>query len=179
MRILLHICCGVCAAAAAERLIEDGHDVTGLFYNPNIYPLEEYQRRLEAARRVAQEMGFPLIEAPYDHREWASKTEGLEDETEGGRRCEVCFRIRLEESRRQMLELGFEAFTTTLTVGPRKAAQVINRIGGEVGGKAFMAADFKKKGGFNRAGELARRWNIYRQNYCGCPPSMNARKGLS
>ncbi len=168
MKIVLHICCGVCAAGVAERLIEEGHQVSGLFYNPNIHPLAEYQRRRDAALRVAAELGFLVEIGPYVPEEWFQEVRSLENEPEGGRRCEVCFRIRLGKTYLRLLEYEGDAFTTTLTVGPRKPADIVNRIGREIGGDRFLARDFKKKGGFQRATHLARTWVIHRQDYCGC-----------
>ena len=95
MKIVLHICCGVCAAGAVERLTLEGHQALGLFYNPNIHPLEEYNRRLEVAHKVAKELSFSLEVAPYIPEEWFKETSFLENEPEGGKRCEVCFRLRL------------------------------------------------------------------------------------
>lgn len=175
MKVVLHICCAVCAAGAAESLIKEGHQVTGYYYNPNIHPVEEYNRRLEAVRRVAQELDFPLVEGLYNTDEWFQKTEKLKDEPEGGKRCEICFRIRLLDIYRFMCEQGYDAFTTTLTIGPRKSAVLINRIGNEIGGDRFLARDFKKKDGFKRANELAKQWGLYHQNYCGCLYSLKER----
>ncbi len=168
MKILLHICCGVCAAGVAERLIQEGHEVFGFFYNPNIHPLEEYQRRLEVAREVAGRLNFPLEEGPYTPADWFRQTAALAGEPEGGKRCEICFRIRLEAAYLRMKEQGGDAFATTLTVSPHKSAAVVNRVGREVEGKSFLVRDFKKQDGFKRAIELARTWDLYRQNYCGC-----------
>ena len=168
MKIALHICCGVCAAGVSERLTSEGHLVLGLFYNPNIHPLEEYQRRLEVARTVARKMGFPLEVAPYVPEEWLKETAGLENEPEGGRRCEVCFRLRLKRIYLFMKERGADTFTTTLTVSPHKSAAVVNRVGSEIGGEKFLVRDFKKQEGFKRAMALAKEWVLYRQNYCGC-----------
>jgi predicted adenine nucleotide alpha hydrolase (AANH) superfamily ATPase len=168
MKILLHICCGVCAAGAAERLISEGHEVRGYFYNPNIYPREEYDRRLEATRTVAEKLGFPLETGPYDSDDWFRETESLKNEPEGGKRCEVCFRLRLEKTHKYLLDSGLDAFTTTLTISPRKKADTVNRIGGEIGGERFLKRDFKKKAGFQKANELAEELRLYRQNYCGC-----------
>ena len=172
MKVLLHICCGVCAAGVVERLTSEGYDVHGLFYNPNIHPADEYLRRLEVAERVAGEFGFPLTVPPYKPDEWFRETESLADEPEGGRRCEVCFRLRLQRARDCMIERQADAFTTTLTVGPRKQSAVINRIGQEIGGDSFLVRDFKKKAGFQRAIELAGQWQLYRQDYCGCVYSI-------
>jgi predicted adenine nucleotide alpha hydrolase (AANH) superfamily ATPase len=100
----------------------------------------------------------------------------LEYEPEGGKRCQVCFRFRLEKAYDYMVDCGADAFTTTLTISPRKSAQMINRIGWEIGGEKFLVRDFKKKEGFKRAVELARRWELYRQDYCGCMYSMRQRR---
>jgi len=175
MKILLHICCGVCAAGVVERLTSEGHQVHGLFYNPNIHPRQEYDRRLEVARKVAKELDFPLEVPLYITEEWFNETVSLENEPEGGRRCEVCFRLRLKKAYLYMKDCGADAFTTTLTVSPHKSADVINRVGQEVGGEKFLARDFKKKEGFKRAVELAKKWALYRQDYCGCIYSMRNR----
>jgi len=172
VKVVLHICCGVCAAGTAEVLIKEGHEVIGFFYNPNIYPVEEHNMRLEAARKVARELNFLLETVPYIPEEWLRQTDALKDEPEGGRRCAVCFRIRLEETYRQLVGWGADAFTTTLTIGPRKSAQVINEIGREVGGDKFLVRDFKKKDGFKTAIQSVKRWGIYQQRYCGCKYSL-------
>ena len=172
MKIVLHICCAICAAGVVERLTSEGHEVLGLFYNPNIHPQEEYERRLEAARKVAEKLDFPLEEGPYTPEEWLAETSSLKNEPEGGKRCEVCFRLRLEKTYLYLQNCGWDAFTTTLTISSHKSADVINRLGREVGGDRFLARDFKKKAGFQRATELAREWALYRQNYCGCLYSM-------
>jgi predicted adenine nucleotide alpha hydrolase (AANH) superfamily ATPase len=172
MKVVLHICCGVCAAGVAERLSREEHLILGFFYNPNIHPLEEYQRRLEVARTVAGKMGFPLEAAPYLPDEWFRETAGLENEPEGGKRCPVCFRLRLEKTYLLMKDRGGDAFTTTLTVSPHKSAETINRVGREIGGEKFLVRDFKKQDGFKRAMALAREWTLYRQDYCGCLYSM-------
>jgi len=172
MRIVLHICCGVCAAGVVERLTSEGHQLTGLFYNPNIHPAEEYEHRLKVAQTVAMENGLPLVALPYTPEEWLKATDSLENEPEGGRRCEVCFRLRLEKTYIYMKEQGWDAFTTTLTVSPQKSADIINRVGREVGGDSFLVRDFKKKAGYQRAMELAKKWSLYRQHYCGCQYSL-------
>jgi len=175
MKILLHICCGVCAAGVVERLTLEGHQVHGLFYNPNIHPRQEYDRRLGVAREVAKELDFPLEVPLYITEEWFNETVSLENEPEGGRRCEVCFRLRLKKAYLYMKDCGADAFTTTLTISPHKSADMINRVGQEVGGERFLARDFKKKEGFKRAEELAKKWALYRQDYCGCIYSMRNR----
>ena len=172
MKVALHICCGVCAAGVVEQLASEGHQVLGFFYNPNIYPLEEYNRRLEVAQTVAKELDFTLTVGQYTPEEWFQKTEPLANEPEGGRRCEVCFRLRLNRTYLYMEERGCDAFATTLTISPRKAADLVNRVGQEIGGDRFLVRDFKKKAGFQRAIELAKKWSLYRQDYCGCVYSM-------
>ncbi len=168
MKIILHICCGVCAAAVVERLTREGHQVIGFFYNPNIHPPQEYTKRLEAARRVAKKLSFPLRVAPYKPSEWFDKAGSLKEEPEGGKRCKICFRLRLEKTYLYTLDAGGDAFTTTLTVSPHKSASVINALGKEIGGEKFLERDFKKKDGFKRSIELAKKWGLYQQNYCGC-----------
>lgn len=176
MKIALHICCAVCAAGAAERLLQEGHSVYGFFYNPNIHPEEEYRKRLENTLNVAHALDFPLEEGDYRPDEWFKKVAALENEPEGGKRCPVCFRMRLERSHQFMLKSGCDVFTSTLTMGSNKSAELIGRIGEEIGGDRFLEQDFKKKEGFKRASELARKWNIYRQNYCGCSFSLRDRE---
>jgi len=168
MKVVLHICCGVCAAGAAESLAAEGHQVLGFFYNPNIHPAEEYERRLDVAQKVARGLNFQLEAGPYEKKEWLDLTRSLKGEPEGGRRCPVCYRLRLQKTHDFMLACGADAFTTTLTTSPHKSAQVINQIGQEIGGQKFLARDFKKKDGFKRAMQLAKKWELYRQDYCGC-----------
>ncbi len=168
MKAVLHICCGVCAAGVAERFSAEGYQIHGFFCNPNIHPAAEFARRLAVAERVATEFDFPLEVIPHRPREWSDMAGHLPDEPEGGWRCQICFRLRLERAYRYMQEIGADAFTTTLTVGPRKSADIINRIGREIGGDSFLSRDFKKKAGFQRAVALAKQWELYRQDYCGC-----------
>lgn len=155
----------------------EGHKITGLFYNPNIHPPAEYDRRLEVARRVARQFHFPLEEGPYTPEEWLRETESLADEPEGGQRCAVCFRLRLQTAHSHMERLGLDAFTTTLTISPHKQARVVNRIGREIGGDKFLERDFKKQAGFQRAMTLAQELSLYRQNYCGCRYSIRTEQG--
>jgi len=142
--------------------------VDGYFFNPNIYPAVEYERRLVMAQAIADRLGFQLMPGVYDPEEWLKATASLAREPESGKRCEVCFRIRLNEAHRFMEENGFDCFVTTLTVSPHKSAGTINRIGREIGGDRFLARDFKKQGGYQRSLEIAKSLNLYRQHYCGC-----------
>lgn len=170
MNILLHICCGPCAGHCIEELRKEGN-VLGLFYNPNIHPREEYERRKENARSICDALGIELIEADYDVSAWFNAVTGLEGEPEGGTRCEVCFRMRLERAVEIASSLGCNDFTTTLTVSPRKNAEVIHHVGDEVSeryGVRFRHDIFRKKDGFKKSMDIARKHGLYRQNYCGC-----------
>ena len=172
MKILLHICCGVCAAGAVKTLVEEGHQVTGYFYNPNIYPEKEFLKRMEAAKIVASELNFPLVIAPFKPDEWMSLTEPFKGEPEGGRRCDICFRLRLQQTYSHLDVCGADIFTTTLSISPHKSSERVNKIGVEIGGSRFFIKDFKKKDGFKKTIQLARQWNLYHQNYCGCKYSI-------
>lgn len=169
-RLLLHICCGPCATTVVEQL-RDRYDITGFFYNPNIYPEAEYLKRLEATRTVAETMGFPLIEGEYDSPTYLHAVEGFEHEPEGGARCNICYRVRLSETARTAHDRHFDAIATTLSVGPMKDASIINAIGDEEAdslGMKFISGDWKKGNGHRRSVELSKEMGIYRQRYCGC-----------
>ncbi|MEW6620785.1 MAG: epoxyqueuosine reductase QueH [bacterium] len=168
----LHICCGICGGGVVERLREERFKVIGFFYNPNIYPEQEYKRRLEVAQQVSQILDFELIEGEYDKDNWVKLTENLKDEPEGGKRCEVCFWIRLNATFKKFRELNIPYFATTLTVSPHKNSVLINKIGRDLGGEAFLERDFKKKEGSKLAMNFAKQHNLYRQNYCGCMYSI-------
>jgi predicted adenine nucleotide alpha hydrolase (AANH) superfamily ATPase len=172
-KVLLHICCGVCAGSVVNRLRQDGFDVVGFFYNPNIHPQEEYLRREGVVRQVASILKFDLIPSSYDKDNWLEEIKGLENEPEGGKRCSVCFKIRLEETQKKSLQLNIPQFTTTLTVSPHKDTAIINKIGKEISPGGFLDYDFKKQAGFQLAIEFAKQYNLYRQNYCGCIYSMS------
>ena len=172
MKVALHICCGVCAVGAVERLRSEGHEVYGFFFNPNIHPFAEYEKRLEAARRVSGEMSFPLEVGRYDSGHWMRETMLFRDDPEGGRRCLVCYAIRLEETVRYMERIRADAFTTTLSISPHKSFEMVTRVGGEVGKDRFLAVDFKKRDGFKRSVDGAKEWGLYRQDYCGCIYSL-------
>ncbi len=171
MKILLHACCGVCAAQTIEKLKEEFNEIIIFFYNPNLWPEEENQKRLEAIKKVANYHGVKFVEEKPDHEKWLGKIRGLENEPEGGKRCEVCYKMRLEQTAQKAKELGCDFFTTTLSISPHKKAEVINSIGREAGekfGVEFHEADFKKQDGFKKTCDLAKQLNLYRQNYCGC-----------
>ena len=150
----------------------DGHVVRGFFYNPNIHPADEYEKRLLAAKKAAGELGFRMDEGVYDRETWFKAVNGTERAVEGGERCGICFKLRLEKAFEHMKKNMCDAFTTTLSVSPHKDVTEINAIGRSIGGEKFISADFKRKGGFERAGVLAKEWGLYRQNYCGCIYSL-------
>ncbi|MFA6383749.1 MAG: epoxyqueuosine reductase QueH [Candidatus Omnitrophota bacterium] len=173
-RVLLHICCGICASWSIEKLKLDGYDVTGFFYNPNIQPVEEYQRRLQVARDVCAAYGIALIEGVYDPDLWQTRVSGLEQEPEGGTRCEVCYRVRLAATAARSGQAGIEFIATTLTISPHKDEEVINKIGISVASQAFLKYNFKKEDGFKKANEFAKNKGLYRQHYCGCSYSVRS-----
>ncbi len=169
-KLLLHICCGPCATTVIERLRDDW-DITGYFYNPNIYPDDECRCRLKAAYTATEHSGIKLIEGAYDTPACFEAVRGLEDEPENGARCLVCYRLRLAETARLAAAEEYNTFASTLTLGPSKKASVINPIGEEEAkryGVRFLLGDWKKKDGFKRSCELSCELNIYRQDYCGC-----------
>ncbi|MFC1592760.1 epoxyqueuosine reductase QueH [Candidatus Omnitrophota bacterium] len=173
--MLLHICCGICAAGVVERLREDKLEPVGFFYNPNIHPREEYLKRQATAKEMARILKFDLISGRYDKDNWMSAISGLENEPEGGGRCSVCFRIRLRQAALKAKELGLEHFTTTLTVSSHKSTDIINKIGGEIDSTLFLIRDFKKDDGFRLAMAFSKRYNLYQQDYCGCIYSGNSK----
>ena len=164
-RMLLHVCCAVCASHAVG-VLRDEYDVTLFFANPNIDTDEEYARRLRAAQELGEICGCPLVEDERDHAAWLECVKGLESEPERGRRCEVCFRHNLERTARYAEAHGFDAFTTSLTISPHKDTAMIFRAGRPW--PTFRPIDFKKQDGFRKATEFSRQHGLYRQNYCGC-----------
>ncbi len=177
-RLLLHLCCAPCSTHVVQ-VLKDQFDVTGHFYNPNIHPDEEYHRRASEMVDYAQRIGLPLLVSEYSPARWREAVRGLEDEPEGGSRCLVCYRLRLEETAILALRQGFTHFTTSLSISPHKRADSINTIGLEVAsrhGLDFYDADFKKKDGFTNSLRLSREAGLYRQDYCGCEFSKEERE---
>lgn len=175
-RLLLHSCCGPCSSYVLEYLTQH-FDVTVLFYNPNIQPEEEYEKRLYWQKRVLEGMGLaetvPLLAEPWRNADFRALTAGMEAEPEGGSRCGVCIGLRLEETARRAAADGFELFCTTLSVSPHKNAPLINTLGEKFAaqyGVDWLPSDFKKRGGYLRSTRLCAELGIYRQNYCGCTP---------
>lgn len=179
-RLLLHSCCAPCSSYVLEYLLKF-FDVTVFYYNPNISPAEEYYKRAREQERFCRENRFgydiDVITAEYKPEEFYSAVAGLEAAPEGGARCGVCFRLRLEKTAELAKRENFEYFCTTLTVSPHKNAAVINRIGGELAEKygiKWLPSDFKKKEGYKRSIELSHEYGLYRQNWCGCEFSKRA-----
>ncbi len=183
--LLLHACCAPCSSYCLEYLAEK-FDITVLFYNPNLYPEEEYEKRANEEMRLIEEMNsrfgykIKLKVENFDSSEFYTKIKGLEDCREGGERCKKCFELRLEKTAEYAKKYGFDFFTTTLTISPLKNAQVLNEVGqiaGEKYGAVFLPSDFKKKGGYQRSIVLSKEYGLYRQNYCGCVFSKREREG--
>ncbi|MEN6311557.1 MAG: epoxyqueuosine reductase QueH [Acidobacteriota bacterium] len=177
-KILVHACCAPDALYVVGLLRED-REPTIFFSNSNIQPDEEYRLRLEEARKVAAALAVPIVEDEYDPGRWLAVTAKFKDEPEKGRRCDVCYALRLQRTAEAAARLGFDSFATVLTLSPWKKAPVINRIGRQFGkryGVPFLESDFKKKDGFKKSVDLSRCHGLYRQNYCGCLYSLNAAK---
>ncbi len=181
-KLLLHSCCAPCSSYVLEYLTKY-FSIIDFYYNPNIYPESEYEHRVAELGRFIEQ--YPAEHAvtyevgSYDSEHFYEAVKGLEQEPERGRRCEVCFRLRLEESAKKAKELGCEYFTTTLSISPMKDAGLLNRIGKEIAevyGVKYLYSDFKKKGGYLRSTELSEEYGLYRQDYCGCVFSKRERE---
>lgn len=175
-KLLLHVCCAPCGAHVAELLNRD-FNVSGYYYNPNIQPAEEYQKRLAAVEQFFEQKNIPLMVGSYEPDQWFKIIKGLEKVPEGGARCRLCYLMRLEETAKKALQKDFDVIATTLTVSPHKKAEVINQLGRELADKyqiKFYEADFKKQDGFKKASQLAKEECFYRQSYCGCLFSQRA-----
>ena len=180
-KVLLHSCCGPCSSSVLEFLTQH-FEVSILWYNPNVYPEAEFEKRLATQTEVLEKMGFAdkvqLIPTAWSSEDYYSRVGGLEDQPEGGSRCGVCFRLRLEKCAQIAKEQGFDYFCTTLTVSRHKDAVLINAIGEDIAQSAgipWLPSDFKKKDGENRSVELSEKLGIYRQLYCGCEFSYKHR----
>lgn len=180
-RLLLHSCCAPCSSYVLECL-NRAFDIDIFYYNPNISPREEFDRRVaELQRLVARlphENDMRVVVGDYDNDAFMAMCRGHEDDPEGGARCERCFRMRLGEAAKLAARLGSDYFTTTLTISPLKDAQLLNAIGLELAGRAgvpWLCSDFKKKNGYKRSCELSAEYGLYRQDYCGCVFSKRER----
>ncbi len=171
--LLLHSCCGPCSSYVLEYLCRYFR-IKLFFYNPNIQPESEYRRRLETQREVAEKIGsgqVEFIEGDYCPEKFLSAVKGLEKEPEGGKRCEVCIKMRMEQAAVQAKLCKADYFATTLTVSPHKNAVYINKAGEELERETtvpYLVSDFKKKNGYKRSVELCEQYGFYRQKYCGC-----------
>ena len=168
--LLLHACCAPCSSYVLEYLSRY-FDITLLFYNPNIHPAAEYEKRLAEAKRLCAEV-FPRVKVltvGYDPQEYYEAVKGYEHLGENSKRCYLCYAFRMQKT--ASLADKYDYFTTTLSISPYKHAQWINELGARIQaetGANYLPADFKKKGGYQRSIELCKVYNIYRQNYCGC-----------
>lgn len=180
--LLLHSCCAPCSSYVLETLSED-FQITVFYYNPNIYPEEEYWKRVEEQkefiRRLPVKHSISFLEGRYEKDRFYEKVKGLEQIPEGGERCFACFGLRLGESVKVAEAGEFDYVTTTLTISPLKNAPKLNEIGEQFCQDAkvkWLPSDFKKKNGYKRSTELSKEYGMYRQDYCGCVFSLQERK---
>ncbi len=173
--VLVHACCAVCSAYPIEKLRELGYNPVLYFFNPNIFPPDEFDRRLNELIKYAKKKNVELIVDKQDASGWYNCIAGLENEPERGKRCERCFEYRLLYTALKAFQLEYKYFTTTLTVSPHKQSKVIFKIAEELAKKYelnFLNIDFKKEDGFLKTMKIAKEENFYRQTYCGCEFSI-------
>ena len=180
--LLIHSCCAPCSSYVLEYLSKYFH-ITILYYNPNIFPKTEYTYRITEQERLINSMPFEnpvkFVSAEYTPEDFYSAIRGLEQEKEGGERCFRCYALRLEYAAETAKKMGFDYFTTTLSISPLKNAEKLNEIGLELEekyGVSYLVSDFKKKNGYQRSIELSKEYGLYRQNYCGCVYSAEVSK---
>jgi len=174
-RVLLHVCCGPCATHSIEDLRNESYDVTLFFSNSNIQPEEEYNKRLDSLKTYVNRIKITLIIDNYNPDEWFELVKGYETSPEGGARCQICIRTRLEKTAKYAKFHRFEGFTTTLTISPHKDFQLINELGVKLAKEynvQFLPKNFKKMDGFQKSITMSIEYQLYRQNYCGCRFSM-------
>ena len=181
-RLLLHSCCAPCSSYVLEYLSKY-FEITLYYYNPNIYPIQEYMKRVKEQEKLISEMKFvhPVLfrTGPYEPDEFFRIAKGLEKVPEGGERCFKCFDLRLREAAKVASAGRYDYFTTTLTISPLKNADKLNEIGEKLAKEyrvAFLPSDFKKKDGYKRSVQLSEEYGLYRQDYCGCIYSREAGK---
>ncbi len=181
-KLFLHSCCAPCSSYVLEYLSNYFY-ITVFYYNPNIYPDEEYFKRVAEQKafieRFPAKYPISFVEGNFDKDRFYEVTKGLEQEPEGGARCKECFTLRLEEAARYAKEMEMDYFTTTLSISPLKNASLLNELGQEIGKRydvAYLLSDFKKKNGFKRSVELSAEYDMYRQDYCGCVFSYQERQ---
>jgi len=175
-KLLLHSCCAPCTSGVVWQLIEDW-DITLYFYNPNIDTLEEFNKRLDALHILIDELkkeykyNLKLVVVDYDHTRFSELIKGRENEAEGGERCNICFAERLDKTSEYASINNFDAWATTLTVSPHKNHLTINQIGNNLAEKhntTYLESNFKKNNGFLTSIQNSKKYNLYRQTYCGC-----------
>lgn len=181
-RLLLHSCCAPCSSYVLEYLSRY-FEITVFYYNPNIYPPEEFGKRVEEQKRlIAQlpaEHPISFLDGPYEPERFYEMARGLEQIPEGGERCFKCYHLRLSETAEMARAGKYDYFTTTLSISPLKNAEKLNEIGGQLAkdyGVDYLYSDFKKRNGYKRSTELSREYGLYRQDYCGCVFSMRERR---
>lgn len=177
-KILVHACCAPDALGSFESFSFEFTPVF-FFFNPNIHPEGEYRKRVEEMIRVGKLLEVDVIEGEYSPDQWFYNVRAFKNEKEGGLRCNICFAVRLFETAKKAKELGFKSFSTTLTISPKKNVEVINKIGKMIGkrvGIEFIEKILRKKGGFEKSVLLSKKYNLYRQDYCGCLFSLEEKK---
>ena len=179
--LLLHSCCAPCSSYVLEYLSQH-FLITVFYYNPNIYPDEEYKKRVIEQQEFIRKFPFvnpvKFIEGDFDKEKFYELTKGLEQVKEGGERCFLCYELRLKKTAELAKECGFDFFTTTLSISPLKNAEKLNEIGERLGvtyGIPYLVSDFKKKNGYKRSVEISKEYGMYRQYYCGCVFSKKQR----
>jgi epoxyqueuosine reductase len=191
LSILLHSCCAPCSAYVIQELQKE-YNVTLFYFNPNIFPEEEYLKRLSEAKKYCKKIGVDFIEGRIselnsgypefnsegyekEHNFWLKEIKGYENEPERGKRCQICYRVRLAKTALEAKKLGFDVFCSTLSISPHKDAQMINKIGlglAEQYNISYLESDWKKQEGFKKACDISSQENFYRQEYCGCEFSI-------
>ncbi len=181
-RLLLHCCCAPCSSATLERL-EKEYEVDIYYYNPNIEPYEEFEKRAGEECRFIRESRpegrVRVIVAPYDHEAFQEIARGREDLPERGERCYLCYELRMRRTAEYAREHGYQCFTTSLSISPYKSSRWINEIGQKLEkelGVPFVWSDFKKQNGYHRSIELSAEYHLYRQDWCGCVYSKAERE---
>lgn len=170
-KIVIHACCGICSGYPISYLKDIGYDVTVYFYNPNIYPESEYEKRLKAQKKICEHFEVKLVTDIYEPEKYFDYVKGLENEPERGLRCDKCFELRLLKTAEYAKSVGADAFTTSIVISPHKNFQKVSKIGEKIAkdvGLEYLAIDFKKKDGFLKTNKISKELNLYRQNYCGC-----------
>jgi predicted adenine nucleotide alpha hydrolase (AANH) superfamily ATPase len=175
-KILLNVCCAPDATHSINAIRENGYEPVTFFYNPNIHPRSEYLKRVLDMDKLAKIAAVSnLSDIAYDIKDWFRVCGPYADEPERGKRCEICFRIRMDKTAEKTKELKMEIFATTLTISPHKDASLINKLGREAADKhgvTYLDSNFKKNDGFKKSIELSNKYGLYRQDYCGCSYSL-------